>query len=238
MTPDGFTARYGGRRYEVRAIEQPNPARLRATVKAVRAVRRPGRALRHIDTVDFYLSRSRRDVHQRSGPAVSGNVEVIEADMNRLIEQLETYAQKQTARARQTRWRWCPTRTRPRAMKLGRHPDLAGEILRDMERLGLVGEATNKLIGYLVMTSRKMADPLALLILSGSGAGKAHLQDTLLCLCPDEDLIKLTSLTDRALFYKGEDSLKNKVLAVEELAGARGRGLRHPQSHSAQKTGH
>jgi DNA primase len=41
-------------------------------------------------------------------------------------------------------------------------------------------------------------------------------------LCPDEDLIKLTSLSDRALFYKGEDSLKNKVLAVEEVAGAEG----------------
>ena len=53
-------------------------------------------------------------------------------------------------------------------MKLGKHPDLAGEILRDMEKLGLIGEATNKLIGYLVMTSRKMPDPLALLTLSGS----------------------------------------------------------------------
>jgi hypothetical protein len=72
------------------------------------------------------------------------------------------------------------------------------------------------------MTSRKLADPLALLILSGSGAGKSHLQDTILSLCPEEDLIKLTSLTDRALFYKGEDSLRHKVLAVEEVAGAAG----------------
>ena len=107
-------------------------------------------------------------------------------------------------------------------MKLGRQPDLTGEILRDMERLGMIGETANKLIGYLVMTSRKLADPLALLILSGSGAGKSHLQDTVLSFCPDEDLIKLTSLSDRALFYKGEDSLKHKVLAVEELAGAEG----------------
>ena len=85
-----------------------------------------------------------------------------------------------------------------------------------------MGEAVNKLVGYLVMTSRKLADPLALLILSGSGAGKSLVQDTLLQLCPDEDLVKLTSLSDRALFYKGEDSLKNKVLAVEEVAGAEG----------------
>ena len=58
------------------------------------------------------------------------------------------------------------------ALKLGRHPDLAGEILRDMEKLGLIGEATNKLIGYLVMTSRKMPDPLALLTLIGQRCGQ------------------------------------------------------------------
>jgi DNA primase len=107
-------------------------------------------------------------------------------------------------------------------MKLGRHADLAGEILRDVEKLGLVGEQHNKLMGYLVMTSRRLDDPLALLILSGSGAGKSLLQDTLLKLCPDEDLVKLTSLTDRALFYKGENALRNKVLALEEVAGAEG----------------
>jgi len=48
------------------------------------------------------------------------------------------------------------------------------------------------------------------------------MQDVLLKLCPDEELIKLTSLSDRALFYKDADSLKNKVLAVEEVAGAEG----------------
>ena len=105
-------------------------------------------------------------------------------------------------------------------MKLGRHPDLVGEILRDLERFGLVGELTNKTIGYLAMTSRKMDDPLSLLILSGSGAGKSLLQDTLLRLCPEEDLVKLTSLTGEALFYMGQDALKHKVLALEEHAGA------------------
>lgn len=215
MTPDGFAARYGQRRYELRAIEQQKQARLRATVKAVHA----GRF--HIDTVDFYISRSRRIFISEVARLFCETVEVIEADVNRLIGQVEAYAQKQLEGS-QSQAVLVSDTDKAEALKLGRHPDLAGEILRDMEKLGLIGEATNKLIGYLVMTSRKMPDPLALLTLSGSGAGKSLLQDTILCLCPDEDLIKLTSLTDRALFYKGEDSLKNKVLAVEELAGAMG----------------
>lgn len=83
-----------------------------------------------------------------------------------------------------------------------------------------IGEECNKLMSYLAATSRKMADPLSILVLSSSGAGKTTLQDATLGFCPPEDLVKLTSLTGKALFYKGRTSLKHKVLAVEEGAGA------------------
>ncbi len=220
MAPDGFIARYGNRSYQLRAVERQGASRLRATIKAVSGeAANAGRF--HIDTVDFYLSRSRRMFIGEAARLFRTTLEVTEADVNRLIGQVEAYAQKQLE-GTQSQTVLVSDTDKAEALKLGRHPDLTGEILRDMEKLGLIGEASNKLIGYLVMTSRKTDDPLALLTLSGSGSGKSHLQDTILCLCPDEDLIKLTSLTDRALFYKGEDSLKHKVLAVEELAGAQG----------------
>jgi len=216
MTPAGFVAGYAGRRYECQAIEQPSPARLKATVRVVDA---SGRF--HIDTVDFYLSRHRRVFLSEVARLLRETPEVIEADLNRLIGQLEAYAQNASARP-QSATVLVSDEDRAEGVKLGRHSDLAGEILRDAEKLGLVGEETNKLMAYLVMTSRKMDDPLALLTLSGSGAGKSLMQDTLLQLCPDEDLVKVTALTDRALFYKGENALKNKVLAIEEVAGAEG----------------
>ncbi len=220
MTPDGFIACYDNRSYQLRAIERQGASRLRATVKAVSGeAANAGRF--HIDTVDFYLSRSRRLFIGETARLFRTTLEVTEADVNRLISQVEAYAQKQLE-GTQNQTVLVSDTDKAEALKLGKHPDLAGEILRDMEKLGLIGEAGNKLIGYLTMTSRKMPDPLALLTLSGSGSGKSHLQDTILCLCPDEELIKLTSLTDRALFYKGEDSLRHKVLAVEELAGAQG----------------
>jgi len=214
VTSEGFTATFCGRRYDLCALEKPNPSRLKATI---RAVGNHGRFV--IDTLDFYLSRSRRSFISEAALLFGENVEVIESDANRLIEQLETHIQNihnKKAGCSVTQ----PDSTE--GIKLGRHPNLISEILLDMERLGMIGESTNNLIGYLVMTSRKMPDPLSLLTLSGSGSGKSHLQDTILCLCPDEDLIKLTSLTDRALFYKGENSLQHKVLALEELAGAQG----------------
>lgn len=103
---------------------------------------------------------------------------------------------------------------------MGRDPDLIGELQRDFGKLGVVGEETNRLLLYVAMSSRKTDDPLAIQILSSSGAGKSHLQDVVLSLCPDEDLVKLTSLTGQALFYKGEESLRHKCLALAEVAGA------------------
>ncbi len=223
MRPDGFAAVYGNsqtgsvRRYELCAIEKPNAGRLKATVKALGA--EPGRFT--IDTVDFYLSRSRRAFICEAARLFRDLPEMIESDINRLIVQLENYVD-QKLESKSSQISLVPELDKLEAVRLGRNNDLVGEILRDLEKLGLVGESTNKLMAYLAMTSRRMEDPLALQILSGSGAGKSHLQDGILSLCPEEDLIKLTSLTDRALFYKGEDSLKHKVLAVEEEAGASG----------------
>lgn len=213
-TPDGITVVYGARRYELRAIEQPTPARLRATV---RAVGEQGRF--HIDTVDFYLSRSRRLFISEAARLFRETAETIESDVHRLLPHVEARAADKTPHPAVA---VLSEDEKAQGQRFGQQPDLAGEIVRDLERLGMVGEELNKLTGYLVMTSRKLDDPLAMLILSGSGAGKSHLQDAILSLCPPEELIKLTSLTDRALFYKGEDSLKHKVLAVEELAGAEG----------------
>ncbi len=46
----------------------------------------------------------------------------------------------------------------------------------------MVGEETNKLLGYLVMTSRKMDEPLALLlILSGQRGGQNRCCRTRCC---------------------------------------------------------
>ena len=77
-------------------------------------------------------------------------------------------------------------------------------------------------MGYLAATSRKLSDPLSVLIQSRSAAGKSTLQDAILALIPDEDYVKYTRITDQALFYKDEDSLVNKILPIEEAEGMGG----------------
>jgi DNA primase len=217
MKEGGFAALYGCRRYELCAIERPSAAKLRATVKALNGT--PGRF--HIDTVDFYLSRSRRGFVSEAARTFRETSEVIETDVNRLIVQLENYVAQRLEEKSPT-VALVAEADQHEAQRFGRSHDLVAEIQSDLERLGLVGERTNRLLLYFAMTSRKMDDPLAVQILSGSGAGKSHLQDAVLSLCPAEELIKLTSLTGQALFYKGEDSLRHKCLAIAEVAGAEG----------------
>jgi hypothetical protein len=54
------------------------------------------------------------------------------------------------------------------ALALLKHPQLLDRILIDFTRCGVVGEETNKLIGYLAATSRKLASPLAVMVQSSS----------------------------------------------------------------------
>jgi hypothetical protein len=98
---------------------------------------------------------------------------------------------------------------------------LFNRILSDFETIGLTGEDANKLMGYIAATSRKLDEPLSVLIQSRSAAGKSTLQDAIIMLIPIEDSIKYTRLTGQALFYKEEDSLIHKLLAIEEEHGAR-----------------
>jgi len=109
---------------------------------------------------------------------------------------------------------------RKEAEAFGNSPDLIERILADFETCGLVGEEPNKLLAYLAATSRKTDEPLSVLVLSSSGAGKTALQDTALQFVPPEELVKLTSLSGKALFYKDREALKHKVLSLEEGDGA------------------
>jgi len=214
-TGKGFRLTVEDRAYDVLNADG-KPGKVRATIKAVTKDR-----LRfHIDTVDLYLARSRKTFAADAARLYGTATETITLDLNRIIEASETHLQKDAPRPDDAPAIVTDPKTEKEARAFGRRPELLHLVHRDVEKLGYIGERANVLTTYLTMTSRKMPQPLAMMILSGSGAGKSALQDTVLSLCPDEDLVKLTSLTERALFYKDELSLKHKVLALEEVAGA------------------
>ena len=70
---------------------------------------------------------------------------------------------------------------------------------------GVIGEEQNRLIMYLVFTSRKTARPLHIISFGSSGVGKSHLQEKVGELIPKEDKIELTSVSGNAFYYYVDD---------------------------------
>lgn len=212
-----LTLTFGLRRYEVRGLEK-TPRGLKATVRVEK-----GCSL-HVDTLDLYSARARRQLALDLVRVFEESADTIEGDLTKLLSACESAALRGSNAPGQSLGSGAEAPALSASEKavgeqMGRDPALIETILADYERCGLVGERANKLLCYLAMTSRKMPKPLAVLVLSSSGAGKTALQDAATAFCPPEDLIKLTSLSGKALFYKERTSLKHKVLALEEGDG-------------------
>jgi hypothetical protein len=84
---------------------------------------------------------------------------------------------------------------------------------------GVVGEELNRIIMYLIFTTRLMNRPLHIISFGSSGAGKSHLQEKVAECIPEEDIIGNTSLTGTALYYYDTEELKHKLLLFEDLDG-------------------
>jgi hypothetical protein len=85
---------------------------------------------------------------------------------------------------------------------------------------GMIGEESNRLLMYLIFTSRKREQPLHIVSLGASGMGKTHLQEKVGELIPEEDKVEITTLSENAFYYFGQRELKHKLILIEDLDGA------------------
>jgi hypothetical protein len=148
--------------------------------------------------------------------------EVVKKDLGRVLLKLEELQEEQIKKTLEpkTKTESMSDKDRAEALDLLRDPDLAGRILADFVLCGVVGEETNKLTGYLAAVSRKLEEPLAVIVQSSSAAGKSLLMEAILFFVPEEDRVKYSAMTGQSLFYMGEADLKHKVLAIVEEEGA------------------
>ena len=177
----------------------------------------------HVDTLDCYSAKARASYVTQAAIELHVKEDVLKADLGRVLLKLEAL---QDAQIQQALTPKAPAAvaiseadTRA-AMALLTSPDLLARIVADFDACGIVGEASNKLTGYLAAVSRKLDRPLAIVIQSSSAAGKSALMDAVLAFMPIEERIKYSAMTGQSLFYMGETNLKNKILAIVEEEGA------------------
>lgn len=207
----------GDRRYRVRGLAK-NLSRdiLRVNLLAMR-----GESI-HIDTLDLNIDRQKVLFSKRAAEELDVKEDVIRKDLGRVFLQLETIRDEQIRKAleRKEEAVELTPEERAAAMELLKDPNLLRRILDDFARCGIVGEETNKLVGYLASISRRLESPLAVVVQSSSAAGKSLLMDAILGFVPEEDKAQYSSMTGQSLFYMGETDRKHKVLAIVEEEGA------------------
>jgi DNA primase catalytic core len=217
---NGFSFSIDDRYYEVMGIAKKNN-KLKATVKGIKKERNKSKNRFHVDTVDFYSARSRAYLNRGLADLFGSSKTIITRDLEQLLVYTESFQPPDTdPKAKQEAI--ISSKDKKEALGFLKSPKLLDNITKDLETIGYTGEDMNKLLCYLAAVSRKMSDPLSVMIQSRSAAGKSYLQDTILSLIPPEETIKYTRLTDQALFYKESGSLAHKILAIEELDGMAG----------------
>ena len=175
----------------------------------------------HLDQVDLCRDMERRRFVERAAEETGLTADLLKRDLGKLllaVEQAQTELlkpQEQTGHVVTL-----TPEEREEALTWLREPNLIGRLRAAFHHAGIIGEETNTLVAYLAGVSRKLERPLAIIIQSASAAGKTTLMDAVLSFFPEEERVKYSAMTGQSLYYLGETSLKHKILAVVEEAGA------------------
>jgi len=178
----------------------------------------------HVDTFDLYSAKHRQAFARLAASELELEDSVIQRELGKVLLKCEELQEHQIEDAMKPK---LPAEVemaedeREAALALLRDPSLVDRILEAFEASGLVGEPVNALVGYLAAVSRKLSQPLAIIVQSTSAAGKSALMDAILDLVPSEDRIHYSAMTGQSLFYLGEHDLQHKILGIAEEEGVR-----------------
>ncbi len=177
------------------------------------------------NAVDLFCYKTTQSLIKSAALKLQIGPEIIERDLDSILPKLEelqaehienTSIRNKTAKNADIN---LSEKERQAALDYLKAPDLIEHICNDFEQIGLMGEKSNTLIGYLAASSRKDEQPLAVIIQSSSGAGKTTFMDAVLKLMPEEEYVKYSTLTSQSLYYM-QTNLKHRILALVEEEGA------------------
>lgn len=205
------------RMYRVKKLKKNLSAdTLRISIRAARGDRL------HIDTVELCNARQRNQFIRTTATELGMREEIIRRDVGKMLLKLEEIQMnliQEALNPPKKEVKLSPEEY-AEAMAFLKTNNLKKKIMQDFVTYGLVGEDTNAFLTYLSLTSRKLDDPIAIIIQSLSGAGKSSLMNAALAFMPEEDVIQFSAMTGQSLFYMGEDNLMHKILAISEEEGA------------------
>ena len=149
-------------------------------------------------------------------------VTAVSKDLSDITNELESYRLQQIESKQQEQGKQIKPLTeqeKEAAIKFLQQKNLLQITNELIGKSGMVGEELNRLIMWLIYTSRKTAKPLHIISMGSSGTGKSHLQEKVGELIPEEDKIEITALTENAFYYFDKAELGHKLILIEDLDG-------------------
>ena len=178
-------------------------------------------AIRH--NIDLYNDTQVEKLIRKTAERLEVGSSNIAKSLADLINQLEQYRLQrieQSATEAITKIKTLTAEERQSATDFLEQPNLLERTNEAIGKSGLIGEELNRLLMYLIFTSRKREHPLHIISLGNSGTGKTYLQEKVGELIPDEDKLEITVLSENAFYYFGQRELKHKLILIEDLDGA------------------
>ena len=190
--------------------------RMRATLK----IQVEHLSLRH--NLDLYNDIQVEKLIRKVAERLEVGTSVVASVLTDLTDQLEQYRLEELEKQTQVqdKRKMLTTEEIKIAQQYLSAPNLMSRTMEDIGRAGVIGEEINRLLMYIIFTSRKRDNPLHIISLGSSGIGKTHLQETVSALIPDEDKMEITTLSGNALYYFGQQELRHKLILIEDLDGA------------------
>jgi uridine kinase len=173
--------------------------------------------------LDLYNDNQTEKLIRKTAEKLEVGTSVIAASLAELTESLEEYRIEQIQQSEadsQIKIKELTETERKEAINFLSTDNLLLRTNDQIGRSGMIGEESNRLLMYLIFTSRKLNQPLHIVSLGASGTGKTHLQEKVGELIPEEDKIEITVLSENAFYYFGQRELKHKLILIEDLDGA------------------
>jgi len=195
--------------------------RLRTTLKISRTdTNDPLHSIRH--TLDLYHSDYLEKFINKASEQLETGTNILRRAIAELTDKIEKYrlSKIESQKEQKSKQRQLSEQRYRKAIKYLSTSRLMERTNEDIGKTGMVGEENNRLLMYLVFSSRKREQPLHIISLGGSGTGKTYLQEKISELIPEHDKKEITILSENAFYYFERKELKHKLVLIEDMDGA------------------
>lgn len=152
----------------------------------------------------------------------------LDIDTGEILKEWQIFAlslEKQTTSKKEEKQYTLDEATKNRCLEFLKSDNLLQRINEAIGQTGVVGEADNRLLIFIIATSYYSDSPLHGLIQGSSGSGKTKLLQSVYKLVPKETFKSFTRVTESSFYNYSEYALSHKLLCFEDLDGLEEKAL-------------